>query len=215
MSLARAHRRPIRTVLATAVLVALGVTQPDPVVAQEGESPRAAQQEDAPASACWIRGDRERLPHRASPKDSTSVTLSAGTLKVCYSRPQRRGREIYGSLVPFDRPWRLGADEATSIHLPFPATVAGVAVEPGWYSLYVIPGQSEWQVVVNGESQRWGIPINEAVRSRDVGSGTVPVEKTEEPIEMLTLTLRRTSDRAAALDVAWENTRVRVPIAAR
>lgn len=205
MTRAHASSRWAGIAFAGTVAAILAVALPQPLAAQ-AESGEAA---------CWIRGDRERVPHRASPKDSTSVSLEAGTVKVCYSRPQRRGREIYGGLVPFDRPWRLGADEATSIHLPFPATVAGVEVEPGGYSLYVVPGQREWQVVVNGEPRRWGIPINEAVRSGDVGSGTVPVEKTEEPVEMLTLTLRRTSDRAAALDVVWENTRVRVPIVAR
>ncbi|MGH7545869.1 MAG: DUF2911 domain-containing protein [Gemmatimonadota bacterium] len=167
------------------------------------------------ASDCWIRGERADLALRASAFDSTSVTIAAGTIKVCYSRPQARGREIVGGLVPFDRPWRLGANEATAIHVSFPATIAGVSVEPGWYSLYAVPGATEWQIVVNGEARRWGIPINEKVRSGDVGSGTVPARATEEPVEVLTLTLRRAGDTSAALDVAWERTRLSVPIAAR
>ena len=171
--------------------------------------------EGAQAPACWIRGERADLADRRSARDSTSLTIAAGTIKICYGRPQARGREIMGGLVPFGRPWRIGADEATAIHVSFPATIAGVSVEPGWYSMYAVPGAMEWQIFVNGEAQRWGVPINEEVRSGDLGSGTVPVKATEEPVEILTLTLRRAGDRSAALDIAWEGTLLSVPIAAR
>lgn len=171
--------------------------------------------EQAQDPACWIRGERADLANRASPFDSTSVTLAAGTIKVCYSRPQARGREIMGGLVPFGRPWRLGANEATAIHVPFPATIAGVSVEPGWYSLYAVPGDQEWRIVVNAEARRWGIPINEKVRNGDLGSGSVEAKATDEPVEILTLTLRRAGDTSAALDIAWERTHLSVPIAAR
>lgn len=120
-----------------------------------------------------------------------------------------------GRLVPFDRPWRFGADEATAIHVSFPASIAGVAVEPGWYTVYAIPGEEVWRIVVNGQTQRWGIPIDDAVRSRDVGSGVVVVERADAPVELLTLTLQRVSPAEATLVAEWEQTRVRIPIEAR
>lgn len=171
-----------------------------------------AQVEASSSPPCWVRGDAADLELRASPFDSTSVVLEPGPVKVCYSRPRKLGRPIMGRLVPFGEPWRLGADEATAIHLPAAGTVAGVALEPGWYSLYVIPGQEEWRIVVNAEVRRWGIPIDDEVRRSDVGTGTVPVESTDELVELMTIRMERRSASAADLVVEWDRTRVRVPV---
>ncbi len=169
----------------------------------------------APAEACWIRGDAGEVAVRASQHDSTSLALDGGTIKLCYGRPGRHGRVIFGQLVPNGVPWRMGADEATAIHVSFPARIAGVNVAPGWYSIYAIPGAKEWRVVVNGDAQRWGIPISDAVRAKDVGSGVVPVEHVDAPVEALTITLRPKSKSAATMDMEWENTRVRIPVERR
>src|SRR6266496_521859 len=80
---------------------------------------------------CWIRGSADKLAERASPLDSIAVQIGGGTMRLGYSRPSARGRKVMGGLVPFDQPWRLGANEATSIHVPFAAEIAGVRVEPG------------------------------------------------------------------------------------
>lgn len=164
---------------------------------------------------CWIRGDPADLEIRISPLDSATVALGGDTVKVCYSQPRKLGRPIMGRLVPYGEPWRLGANEATALFVPFPATVAGVDVEPGWYSLYAVPGLDEWRVVINGEARRWGIPIDGDVRARDLGSGTVPVESIAGPVEMLTIRLERISARAAEMRIEWDRTRVRVPIGRR
>lgn len=177
----------------------------------EPENPRPVGQ----TPGCWIRTAPEDLELRISPLDSTSVRLSGGTVKVCYSQPRKVGRPIMGRLVPFGEPWRLGANEATAIHLPAPAVVAGVEVSPGSYSLYAVPGPEEWRIVVNEETRRWGIPIDEEVRSSDVGSGSVPVERLAETVEMLTMHLNRTSGRTAELRIEWERTGVSVPVRLR
>ncbi|MGH7530650.1 MAG: DUF2911 domain-containing protein, partial [Gemmatimonadales bacterium] len=107
---------------------------------------------------------------------------------------------------------RLGANEATTIHVPFAAEIAGVRVEPGSYSLYVIASDTTWQIVLNRTAQRWGVPINEQVRAEDVGSGTARAEALTEPVETLTLRFGPVSDNGTELIVAWERTRVRIPI---
>ncbi|MGH7482734.1 MAG: DUF2911 domain-containing protein, partial [Longimicrobiales bacterium] len=183
--------------------ISISVAEATPVRAQ-GEAP-----------ACWVRSDPSELALRASPFDSTAIALEAGTVKVCYSRPQMRGRAIMGGLVPVGEPWRLGANEATAIYVGFPATIGGVAVEPGWYSLYAIPMETEWRIVVNGAVERWGIPIRDEVRARDVGEGTLPVERTTEPVELLTLTLEPSGSGGAELIIEWDRTRVRLPIGAQ
>jgi hypothetical protein len=164
----------------------------------------------APQGSCTYRGTAATLAQRASPLDSVQVTIDGATVKVCYSRPSARGRTIMGGLVPFGQPWRLGANEPTRLVLPFAADVAGVHVEPGTYSLYVVPQQTSWEVHVNKAVDRWGIPIDEQVQAQDAGKGTVPVETLAQPVEQLTL--RLVAGPPAELVVEWEKTRVRIPI---
>ena len=197
-------RSAVRLLITGAVSTIFVVLPSGLLSAQEGSSP-----------ACWIRPDQADLEIRASPFDSTSIGVAGGEIKICYSRPRMLGRPIMGRLVPHGEPWRFGADEATAVHVSFPASIAGVAVEPGRYTLYVVPDASEWTVVVNAATQRWGVPIDAAVRARDVGSGTVPVERTDAPVELLTLTLEPVSASEVALVAEWERTRVRIPIRAR
>lgn len=163
-------------------------------------------------AACWTRAEPDELAGRPSPLDSTSVALDPGAVKVCYGSPQMRGREIMGGLVPFDRPWRLGANEATRIHMPAAGTIAGVQVDSGWYSLYTIPSADSWEIFVNGTSERWGIPISGEVTAENVGSGTVNVQSTDAPVEGLTMSLRANGSSGAILRIEWEDTRVEVPI---
>jgi len=161
---------------------------------------------------CWIRGPADKLGERPSPLDSISVQLGGGVIKLCYGRPSARGRKVMGGLVPFDQPWRLGANEATTINVPFAAQLAGVRVEPGIYTLYAIPGASKWQIVVNRGVQRWGVPIDGDVRARDVGAGTVATESLGAPVETLTLKFAPAAGNATELVLEWEKTRVRIPI---
>ena len=163
-------------------------------------------------SSCWIRGQAGQVAQRSSPLDSASTQVGGATIKVCYSRPSARGRKVIGALVPFDQPWRLGANEATSVQVPFPAELAGVRVEPGTYSLYAIPGAAKWQIVVNRGVERWGIPIDAAVRKADVGAGTTATESLPAPVETLTLRFAPATGEGTELVVEWETTRVRIPI---
>jgi hypothetical protein len=164
------------------------------------------------ALVCWVQGDPADLELRASRRDSTEVSLAGGRVKVCYSRPRTLARPIMGRLVPFGEPWRFGADEATAIHVPTRATIAGVAVEPGWYSLLAIPGESEWQIVVNGQARRWGVPITDEVRSADIGEGRVAATDEVGSVELFTLELVPTGSSAADLVMAWDRTRLRIPV---
>ncbi|HKW09709.1 MAG TPA: DUF2911 domain-containing protein [Gemmatimonadaceae bacterium] len=193
-------RRPFTAVLVAAFLLL-------------GSAPIARGQ--TASGGCWFRGNTSEVAARASKHDSASLAIEGGTIEVCYGRPQRRGRAIMGQLVPNGAPWRMGADEATAIHVPFPARIAGVNVAPGWYSLYAIPEAKQWRIVVNRDAQRWGVPINDTIRTKDLGSGVVPTEHLDAPVEALTITLRPKSSSAATMDVEWENTRVRIPVERR
>jgi hypothetical protein len=175
-------------------------------------APDKASAESAATHACWVRGSPERLASRPSILDSTSVQLGTSTLKVCYGRPRKNDRQIMGALVPFGEPWRMGANEATVIHMPSAGSIAGVPVQAGWYSLYAIPSEKEWQIVVNSATQRWGVPIDAAVREKDVGSRALPVESTSSPEEQLRMSFDKRGDKSVDLVVHWDLTRVRIPV---
>lgn len=171
----------------------------------------ALAQGQSPA-ACARSGSAEDIAKRVSPLDSAQVAVAGATLKVCYGRPSVRGRQVAGGLVPHGQPWRLGANEPTTLHVPFAAEIAGVRVEPGSYSLYVVASEDAWEVHVNRATNRWGIPIDAAVQGQDVGKGSVPVEQVNPLVEMLTLSFAPPSGNGTELVVEWEKLKVRIPI---
>lgn len=165
--------------------------------------------QDVPA--CSFTAEGEELTGRASPPDSSSVALDGATAKICFSSPRMRGREIMGGLVPYGQPWRMGANEPTTLHLGAPARLGDLSLERGSYALYAVPGEEEWRIVANSAVDRWGIPIDEEIRRNDVGSVTVSPESTDEPVEALDIRLEPADD-GARLVVEWERTRLSVPL---
>ncbi len=166
--------------------------------------------------ACNFGAPPEELANRLSPPDSSSVELESGMVKVCYSSPSARDREIMGDLVPYGQPWRMGANEPTLLQIDFPARIGDVAVEPGSYVLYAVPGEEEWTVAVNGALDRWGVPIDESVTEADVGRTVVPAGRTGEHVESLRISLEEAEGGPGArLVMEWERTRIAVPVTPR
>jgi len=127
--------------------------------------------------------------------------------RVLYSRPQKQGREIFGSLVKFGDPWRLGANEATEIELFSSAMVQGKRLNAGRYILYCIPEAKRWTFVFNSNVYSWGL---HPYPSKDVLRVTVPVQKTPVVIEHFTMAFEKTAAGADLL-LAWDDTEARVP----
>lgn len=164
-------------------------------------------------SGCFLRGaTAEAAVQRPSPLGATVITLGGQEAKLCYGRPSAKGRVVMGELVPFGAPWRMGANEATAIHIPFAAEIGGVKVDAGVYSIYAIPGATEWEIVVNRQYERWGIPVNDAVIADNVGSFKRPVGATLAPVEQLTITWASHGDTMGQLILEWENTRIDIPV---
>jgi hypothetical protein len=120
-----------------------------------------------------------------------------------------------GELVPYGEPWRLGANEATTINLPFNASIGGVNVDAGTYSIYAVPTASEWEFFINRQPQRWGIPIDAGVTGANVGSFKRPVTALATPAEQFTFRWESTSETAGQLVMEWEKTQVSIPIERR
>ena len=184
-------------------------------VAQIAGAPAVgAQAAAAPEPTCQFRGAPDALAERPSPLDSVEVRLGDETAKLCYGRPSMRERTIVGGQDPYGSPWRMGANEPTTLHLPFPAAIGSVEVGPGSYSLYAIPGNRSWIIVVNGNTNRWGVPINPDVRRADIGSFTVEATRLDEPVETLTFRFEGAGD-TGALVYEWESFTFRIPISRR
>ena len=172
-----------------------------------------------------MRGAPDRLAQRGSPPDSVMVRFGSREAKLCYGRPSARDRKIFGGLVPYDDLWRTGANEATIIHLPFPAEIAGIAVDPGDYAILTIPSRGDWVVVVNASTNQWGrvtptvgggrSQYSEGIRAQEVGRAMVHSGTTDGHVEMFTIRAEEAGPDAAILVLEWENTRVRIPIRAR
>lgn len=160
---------------------------------------------------CYIAGATlEETRDRPSPLEMTEFTFDGGQGLLCYGAPSARDRTVMGELVPFGQPWRIGANEPTTIHLSGPANVGGVELEPGSYSLYAVPGQDEWQFFINSNWERWGIPINDEVRAGDIGSFTVEPEPVDSMVETLTYSFEPMAENTMGdIVMQWENTQVK------
>jgi len=163
--------------------------------------------------SCWLaEGTMEEALQRPSPPGETEFVLEAHVGKICYSRPSARDRVVEGGLIPFDSPWRLGANEATVIHLPFPASVGGIELEAGSYSLYTNAGEFEWEFVLNSNAQRWGIPIDDEVRMADFATFTGMPRTMSEPVEQFTITWHTHGGENGHLVLEWGTTRVEIEV---
>ena len=174
---------------------------------------------------CSARGNPEELAERPSPLTEVAVDYENGVGTLCYGAPSARGREVMGGLVPFGTPWRAGANEPTTLHLTAPALLGTipsesgidafmalnpVALEAGSYSIYAIPGEDEWEIIVNPNHERWGIPISDEVRSPEAGSFTVVPETTDEMVETMSFNYYPNDENSMGnISMMWENTRVR------
>jgi hypothetical protein len=167
-------------------------------------------------TACQVlHPERVPVAGRKSPLDSLTFAVATRPVKLCYGRPSSRGRVMLGSAaVPYGKLWRTGANEPTIFFTPVALTVAGIRVPAGAYSLYTVPGASEWEIVVNRSITQWGEESNytPAVQAQEVGRAKVKRETLAEPVETFTIRSEGTG-RGSRLVLEWEKTRVRIPLA--
>lgn len=128
--------------------------------------------------------------------------------RVLYSRPQTRDREIFGKLVPYGEVWRTGANEATEITLYNDLMVGGKTIKKGTYTMFTIPQEKEWTIILNNSTNIWGAYDYHV--EQDVARITVPVRTTKTPIEALSMSFSP-SENGADLYIGWDNHYVVVP----
>ena len=139
----------------------------------------------------------------ASPHDSAIGKQMA----VRYGRPYKKGRVIFGGLVPYGQVYRCGADSATTVTFDQDATFGGKPVKAGTYTLFVIPNEKTWTVILNSQLGQWGAFDYEKYKDKDVLHVDEPVKTLDQPIEQLTISLP-----ASSLVIEWDNVQVTVPV---
>jgi hypothetical protein len=144
---------------------------------------------------------------RASPHETTAATVDGARITVQYGRPYMKGRTIFGGLVPYGQVWRTGADEATILTTDATLAFGTVTVPPGAYSLFTIPGASEWTLALNRQTGQWGTRYD---AGQDLGRVTMKTQPVGEALEQFEI---RIADTAAGgeLHFQWEKTRAVAP----
>ena len=155
----------------------------------------------------------------ASPLDVVYYPLNAAKvkkgdqsmplIKVVYSRPAKKGREVFGVLEQFDKVWRLGANENTEISFAKAVTIGDKKIKAGTYSLFAIPTKNSWTIIVNKQTDRWGAFSYD--QANDIARVVVPLTKTDKVIENFSITFADSTE-GANLFMAWDTTQVMVPI---
>jgi hypothetical protein len=148
-----------------------------------------------------------------SPEEEVTYTSGDLTIRVFYNRPYKKGREIFGSLVPYDEVWRTGANEATTFETNKDLLIEGRTLKRGKYSLWTIPGEDTWNIIFNSEYGQWGIGSDgDANRNpkNDVLTTKVIAVQQERIFEQFTISFERVGDDAEMV-LIWDKTLVAMP----
>lgn len=150
-----------------------------------------------------INPSTEAQGTRNSPHD----TVETADLKITYGRPYKKGRVIFGELEPFGKVWRVGADEATEITFKKDMKFGGQDVKAGTYTMFAIPNENEWTIILNSTLKQWGAYSYEKNKENNVLQVNVPVKKSSSVTEQLTISPENNN-----LFIRWDNAEVAIPL---
>ena len=150
-----------------------------------------------------------------SPQDTATFAGDKVKISVTYSRPYKKGREVFGDLVPFDKVWRTGANESTIFTTDRDLMIGNKLLEAGSYSLFTIPRPDNWTVIFNKETGQWGIaPLSgEANRDpeRDALTVDVPAIQIPDLFKQFTISFEEMGEEIEMI-LMWDHTLIVVPM---
>jgi hypothetical protein len=165
----------------------------------------------AAAAAVVVRAQQDKS-NRPSPPATAKCDLAGGkSITVDYSSPRAKGRKIFGDLVPYGEVWRAGANEATTFVTTADLMVGGQHIPAGNYTLFAIPAQDKWTLIISKKTGEWGIPYPGA--DSDLARVDMKVSSTSGAVENFTIAFDKGA-KACTLRMEWENTRASVDISA-
>lgn len=144
-----------------------------------------------------------------SPVDNIAFQQEDLSISIEYHRPFKKGRNIFGGLVPFGKYWRTGANNATEIEFNKALYFGNQKISAGRYRLYTIPNENTWKIVLNSELGKWG--LFEPDYNLDIMTIEVSSFGTAEIKEQFLIALKA-SDKGAILSMVWDKTKVNIPV---
>jgi hypothetical protein len=159
-------------------------------------------------------GARAQAPKLEFPAPSPACTIKQRVgltdIEVVYSRPSMKGRQIFGSLVPYGTVWRTGANAATKVSFSTAVKLNGTAVPAGTYALYTIPGENEWTIILNKGVGQSGTQYDE--KADVTRFKATPMKLPDLTLETFTIEFNQIRDESAVLNLVWENTFVPIEV---
>ena len=140
-----------------------------------------------------------------SPRDTVRASIGGADVWVDYGRPMKRGREIFGTVVPWNAVWRTGANAATQINTSADLVIGGATVPAGKYTLWTLPTTNGWKLIINKETGQWGTEYHP---QQDLVRVDAKVETLTTPVEQMVVAFE-----PGALTITWDRTKVSVPVA--
>jgi hypothetical protein len=157
---------------------------------------------------CIFSSAQQDKNKRPSPPAQAQCKFSDGkTITVDYSSPRAKGRKIFGGLVPYGQVWRTGANEATTFVTTANLSGEGKDIPAGSYSIFTLPEQDKWTLIVSRHTGEWGIPYK--YESEELARIPMSASKTSAPVENFTISFDQ-SGGACDLQLSWENTQASV-----
>jgi len=147
-----------------------------------------------------------------SPPEKASVVLNEKTVTIDYSAPSARGRKIKGGLVPYGKVWRTGANAATTLKTPVDLKIGSQSVPAGTYTIYSLPAEDGWTLIVNKQTGQWGTVYDE---KQDLGRVPLKAVNVDTTVETFKIHFENTNANQTELHLTWENFDLSVPVVAQ
>lgn len=158
-----------------------------------------------------VQAQQLKLP-ALSPTATITQAFSTSEIEISYSRPSMRGRVIFGDLVPYGKVWRTGANAATKVTFGEEVEIGGSKIQPGTYSMYTVPGATEWEVIFNRNTGNWG--AYGYSKDDDVARFKVKPSTLVTPVETFTIAITSITFASCNIELSWERTKVIIPVIA-
>ena len=192
------------SVLAQPMFAASALAQPTLAASALAQQPSAA---TAPAQP--QQQDKSKRP---SPPGTADCTINGKKVTIEYSRPSLKGRKLGTDLAPYGKVWRTGANEATTLTTAVALDIGGAKVPAGTYTLYTLPSEGTWKLIINKQTGQWGTEYHQ---EQDLARVDMKKQEIVVPVEQFTIALDQDSNDSADLNLEWEKTRVFVTIRAQ
>jgi len=143
-----------------------------------------------------------------SPRDSVKININGKMISINYGKPSMLGRKIFGAFVPYYKIWRTGAGAATVLTTEADIEVDGALVPRGAYSIYTLPAENNWKLIINKQTGQWGTTY---MPQLDLARIDLKVKKLKTPVEECTFKLEKNVNGNGLLKIEWENTSLSIP----